>query len=151
MFCLQGVPDVPREPPDEAGLHAQCSPGCGLVSAPGPRPVHLWRLALKFNLLSSARYCTRCQQQSKEQDQVLARVWLVFDGLFICLRSSKRTPCWSLARCYTAPSILLRKKRRSPSPCAWRPDFPGAAREAPCCVCVLSRSVMTNSSRPHGL
>ena len=20
MFCLQGVPDVPREPPDEAGL-----------------------------------------------------------------------------------------------------------------------------------
>ena len=32
----------------------------------------------------------------------------------------------------THSSILTRARTRSPSPRAWRPDFPGAAREAPC-------------------
>ena len=29
------------------------------------------------------------------------------------------------------PSRDSRARTRTPSPCAWRPDFPGAAREAP--------------------
>ena len=45
MFCLQGVPDVPREPPDEAGLMRTFSEWSPIPSSPWQLE---WKIGQKY-------------------------------------------------------------------------------------------------------
>ena len=65
-----------------------------------------------------------------EESEMTHRVWLKQLGTFHllkCKRQSAEQVLWKAI----VPSHDSRARTRSPSPRAWRPDFPGAAREAP--------------------